>query len=210
MGSLECRGRPIGVSIMLEDGVTGFINRKSLSDENSYVDELLENLKHGQNIICRIMSFNPEKYSCELSCKSTDLQQSDSSNYDIHFNYDRETKDKQSLITATEKNTVKTNFTKRVISHQSFHNVTHTDAERMLSTMSQVIIRQAFTSDKILNCRVKPSFDHHRHRSIIWLSLGKSPTESTNTSESKRRRRNMRLIWGKSCSSTKRFVLKFE
>lgn len=138
MGKLECRGRAIGVIVMLDDGVSGFINRKNISDEKNAVDEVMNSLKPGQTIACRVLTFNSDKCSCELSCKTSDLQQAESGCQDSYFNYDREAKDKQNMIAATEKNTAKTNFTKRVISHQSFHNITYTDAERMLATMGQV------------------------------------------------------------------------
>lgn len=171
MGSAECRGKPVGVSVNLEDGVSGYIKAKDLSDQRDAIEELLETLKPGQSLVCRIMSFKPDRCSCDLSCKSSDLQQSDNNQYDSYFNYDRETRDQQNLINATEKNTVKTNFTKRVISHQSFHNVTHTDAERMLSTMGQVSV--VFNNRLLIylfkgEAVIRPSSSSINHLAVTW------------------------------------------
>lgn len=138
MGTRDCRGWPSGVNVELDDGVIGFIRRKNLSDDPSIISELLDNMRRGQNLTCRVLEFNQEKCSLELSCKSSDLKKDENVSEEPNFDHGRREKDQQNLISAIDKNTVKTNFTKRVISHQSFHNVTHTDAEKMLSTMSQV------------------------------------------------------------------------
>lgn len=77
--------------------------------------------------------------SCELSCKTSDLQKKKSFVKDTYFDDLQAHQDQKELEKQRNLKALKTNFVKRVISHPSFHNVTFKEAERMLRTMDQVL-----------------------------------------------------------------------
>ncbi|KAI6241999.1 Suppressor of Ty 6-like protein [Aphelenchoides fujianensis] len=176
MGSPECRGKPSGVRVQLDDGVSGFIGMKNLSDQR--VGDPSEFIRPGQSIACRVLRFDPDKLSCDLSCKgehlrngvNNELADNKGPELDPCFDHARMAQDEDAKKQKASKGTrAKTTFTKRVISHQSFHNVTHQDAERMLSTMSQgeAIIRPSSRSINQLSVTWKVADGIYQHVQII-------------------------------------------
>ena len=135
-----CPGRELGVSVLLDENVSGFIKRDELSDEMSSFNKMSEILQIGQNQLCRVLEFEPDRFSCKLSVKGKTLREGagETAQNDEFWDEARENEDKKVVDASKKRTREKTQFTKRVISHQSFHNVTFADAERMLSTMSQV------------------------------------------------------------------------
>ena len=67
-----CPGKAVGVKIRLDNGVSGFIPIKNLSD--SAVINPEERVQRNQSIYCRIVKINPEKFSIDAICKSSSLE----------------------------------------------------------------------------------------------------------------------------------------
>ncbi|KAI6199791.1 Suppressor of Ty 6-like protein [Aphelenchoides besseyi] len=170
MGTEFCRGFGAGVRVQLDDGVSGYIHRSNLSDMPTSFNDPSDIVRPGQPIACRVLSFQPDRLICELSCKTTDLQRDENVVLDSHFDSDQMNKDLKAKEEKIQKGTrAKTTFTKRVISHQSFHNVTAADAERMLSNMSQgeAIIRPSSKSINQLTVTWKVTEGIYQHVPII-------------------------------------------
>uniref|UniRef100_A0A915EEF5 S1 motif domain-containing protein n=1 Tax=Ditylenchus dipsaci TaxID=166011 RepID=A0A915EEF5_9BILA len=146
----ECQGIPVGVKVRLDNGILGFVGLKNISDTPDSFRNPAQRLVPGRDQVFRVMSFNTEKMQCELSCRTSDLQRSNVSEKDNHFDEQRCKKDKEQKQKERSAQTAKNQFVKRVISHPSFHNVTFKDAERMLRGMDpgDAIVRPSGSSAK--------------------------------------------------------------
>ncbi|KAI6213562.1 SH2 domain-containing protein [Aphelenchoides besseyi] len=170
MGTEFCRGFGTGVRIQLDDGVSGYIHRNNLSDMPTSFNDPSDIVRPGQSIACRVLAFQADRMVCDLSCKTTDLQREENVDEDPHFDRSKMDEDLRAKEDKLQKGTrAKTTFTKRVISHQSFHNVTAADAERMLSNMSQgeAIIRPSSKSINQLTVTWKVTEGIYQHVPII-------------------------------------------
>ncbi|MGH0177772.1 UNVERIFIED_CONTAM: hypothetical protein FKN15_076140, partial [Acipenser sinensis] len=152
----SCPGQAIGVRSRMDNGVTGFIPTKFLSDK--VVKHPEERVKVGMTVHCRIMKIDIEKFSVDLTCRTSDLM--DKSNEwklpkDTYYDFDAEAEDLK-LEEDAKKKQQRTTYIKRVIAHPSFHNINFKQAEKMMETMDQgdVIIR--------------PSSKGENHLTITW------------------------------------------
>ena len=66
-----CPGQATGVRVRLDNGVSGYIHLKNLSDKHVNYPE--ERVRMGQVIHCRIMKIDVEKFSVEATSKASDL-----------------------------------------------------------------------------------------------------------------------------------------
>jgi transcription elongation factor SPT6 len=66
-----CRGKPVGVRLRLDNGISGFIPIKELSD-NEVVDPE-KRVRPGQVIQCRIANIKAQNFSVTCSSKSSVL-----------------------------------------------------------------------------------------------------------------------------------------
>uniref|UniRef100_UPI0034C6DEEA SPT6 n=1 Tax=Homo sapiens TaxID=9606 RepID=UPI0034C6DEEA len=73
----------IGVKTRLDNGVTGFIPTKFLSDK--VVKRPEERVKVGMTVHCRIMKIDIEKFSADLTCRTSDLMIAHPSFHNINF-----------------------------------------------------------------------------------------------------------------------------
>uniref|UniRef100_A0A8C4RZF9 SPT6 homolog, histone chaperone and transcription elongation factor n=1 Tax=Erpetoichthys calabaricus TaxID=27687 RepID=A0A8C4RZF9_ERPCA len=112
----------------------------------------------GMTVHCRIMKIDIEKFSVDLTCRTSDLM--DKNNEwklpkDTHYDFDAEAEDLK-LDEETKKKQQRTTYIKRVIAHPSFHNINFKQAEKMMETMDQgdVIIR--------------PSSKGENHLTVTW------------------------------------------
>ncbi|XP_072909557.1 transcription elongation factor SPT6 [Hemitrygon akajei] len=151
-----CPGQAIGVKTRLDNNVTGFIPTKFLSDKNVKHPE--ERVKIGMTVHCRIMKIDIEKFSVDLTCRTSDLM--DKNNEwklpkDTYYDFDSEAADHKVEEDAKKKQQ-RTTYIKRVIVHPSFHNINFKQAEKMMETMDQgdVIIR--------------PSSKGANHLTVTW------------------------------------------
>lgn len=67
----SCPGQSIGIRLRLDNGVSGYIPIKNLSDKRVTNPE--ERVHRGQIIHCRITKIDVERFSVECTSKSTDL-----------------------------------------------------------------------------------------------------------------------------------------
>uniref|UniRef100_A0A8C5RCP7 SPT6 homolog, histone chaperone and transcription elongation factor n=1 Tax=Laticauda laticaudata TaxID=8630 RepID=A0A8C5RCP7_LATLA len=157
----SCPGQAIGVKTRLDNGVTGFIPTKFLSDK--VVKRPEERVKVGMTVHCRIMKIDIEKFSADLTCRTSDLM--DRSNEwklpkDAHYDFADEASDHKQDEELKRKQQRTSEWTssyiKRVIAHPSFHNINFKQAEKMMETMDQgdVIIR--------------PSSKGENHLTVTW------------------------------------------
>ncbi|XP_039221449.1 transcription elongation factor SPT6 isoform X1 [Crotalus tigris] len=152
----SCPGQAIGVKTRLDNGVTGFVPTKFLSDKAVKRPE--ERVKVGMTVHCRIMKIDIEKFSADLTCRTSDLM--DRSNEwklpkDAHYDFAAEAADHKQEEELKRKQQ-RTTYIKRVIAHPSFHNINFKQAEKMMETMDQgdVVIR--------------PSSKGENHLTVTW------------------------------------------
>ncbi|XP_069040225.1 transcription elongation factor SPT6 [Lepisosteus oculatus] len=152
----SCPGQAIGVRTRMDNGVMGFIPTKFLSDK--VVKHPEERVKVGMTVHCRIMKIDIEKFSVDLTCRTSDLM--DKNNEwklpkDTYYDFDAEAEDLKQEEEAKKKQQ-RTTYIKRVIAHPSFHNINFKQAEKMMETMDQgdVIIR--------------PSSKGENHLTVTW------------------------------------------
>ncbi|CAF3525255.1 unnamed protein product [Rotaria socialis] len=157
--SNRCKGTPVGVRVRLDNGCSGFIKLRDLSD--SPVSNPLDRVKLHQVIYARIVNINIERFSVDLTSKSSDLRD-DNERWrppkDTYYDRTLETddlndaeKEKQLKQAAKERS-----FIKRVIAHPSFMNINYTECERLLLTKD--------LGDAI----VRPSSKATDHLTITW------------------------------------------
>ncbi|MBN3299776.1 SPT6H factor, partial [Amia calva] len=152
----SCPGQAIGVRTRMDNAVMGFIPTKFLSDK--VVKHPEERVKVGMTVHCRIMKIDIEKFSVDLTCRTSDLM--DKNNEwklpkDTYYDFDAESEDLK-LEEETKKKQQRTTYIKRVIAHPSFHNINFKQAEKMMESMDQgdVIIR--------------PSSKGENHLTVTW------------------------------------------
>ncbi|XP_069471429.1 transcription elongation factor SPT6 [Ambystoma mexicanum] len=152
----SCPGQAIGVKARLDNGVIGFVPTKFLSDK--VVKRPEERVKMGMTIHCRIMKIDIEKFSVDMTCRTSDLM--DKNNEwklpkDTYYDFDSESAD-QKKEEELKKKQLRTTYIKRVIAHPSFHNINFKQAEKMMESMDQgdVIIR--------------PSSKGENHLTVTW------------------------------------------
>uniref|UniRef100_A0A665WPU1 Uncharacterized protein n=1 Tax=Echeneis naucrates TaxID=173247 RepID=A0A665WPU1_ECHNA len=152
----SCPGQAIGVRSRLDNGVQGFIPTKFLSDK--VVKHPEERVKVGMTVHCRIMKIDIEKFSVDLTCRTSDLM--DKANEwklpkDSYYDFDTESED-QKQEEEFKKKQQRTPYIKRVIAHPNFHNISFNQAEKMMETLDQ--------GDLI----IRPSSKGENHLTVTW------------------------------------------
>ena len=84
----SCPGQPTGVRTRLDNGITGFINLRNLSDKS--VKNPSDRVQSGMSIYCRILRLNMEKFQVDLTSKSSDLAGSEEFEYGVGKNENNE------------------------------------------------------------------------------------------------------------------------
>ena len=138
----DCPGQAIGIKVRLDNGISGFISIKNLSDKT--VTNPADRVKRHGLIHCRIMKIDPERFSVELTSRTSDLQDHDNkwkAPKDPYYDFENEDRMLNQDKKKTEKK--KTMYNKRVIAHQSFKNIDFNESEKCMENMEQgdVIIR---------------------------------------------------------------------
>eukprot|EP00096_Caligus_rogercresseyi_P013174 TRINITY_DN584_c0_g1_i1.p1 TRINITY_DN584_c0_g1~~TRINITY_DN584_c0_g1_i1.p1 ORF type:complete len:1752 (-),score=659.27 TRINITY_DN584_c0_g1_i1:156-5411(-) len=151
-----CPGKATGVKIRLDNGVSGFIPIKNLSDKQVINPE--DRVKVGQTLFCRIVKINPERFSVECISKSSALLDKDHEwkpAKDDFYDDEAQAKDLEQN-SQKKKAQERQTYIKRVIVHPSFHNVGYKEAERLIGGMDQgdVVIR--------------PSSKGEDHLTVTW------------------------------------------
>lgn len=152
----SCPGKAIGIRLRLDNGISGYIHIKNLSDKHVANPE--ERVGLGQIIHCRIIKIEVEKFGVECTSKSSDL--SDKKNEfrpqkDPFYDTESEEKDRQ-VEEDAKKVKQRQTYVKRVIVHPSFHNISFSESEKLLQSMKQ--------GDAI----IRPSSKGADHLTVTW------------------------------------------
>ncbi|XP_045599264.1 transcription elongation factor SPT6 [Procambarus clarkii] len=138
----DCPGQAIGIRVRLDNGISGFISIKNLSDKT--VTNPAERVRRDGLVLCRIMKIDPEKFSVELTSRTSDLQDRDNKwKVPKDAYYDHEAEEKDLNVDRKKMDKKKTQYQKRVIAHPSFRNIDYNEAEKVMQQLEQgeVIIR---------------------------------------------------------------------
>ncbi|XP_033218943.1 transcription elongation factor SPT6 isoform X2 [Belonocnema kinseyi] len=161
----SCPGKATGIRLRLDNGVSGYIHIKNLSDKHVANPE--ERVGIGQIIHCRITKIEVEKFAVECTSKSSDL--ADKKNEwrpqkDPFYDNESEEKDRQAEEDSKKVKQRQT-YVKRVIVHPSFHNIGFSDAEKLLKNMKQgdAIVRPSSKGADHLTVTWKVTEDVHQH-----------------------------------------------
>nr|CAD7567502.1 unnamed protein product [Timema californicum] len=138
-----CPGQATGVRLRLDNGISGYIHIKNLSDKR--VNNPEERVHHGQSIYCRIIKIDVERFSVECISKSSDLADKNHEwrpPKDPYYDTEAEERDKK-VEEDGKKLKQRQTYIKRVIVHPSFHNISYQEAEKIMAQMDQgeVIVR---------------------------------------------------------------------
>ncbi|XP_031627743.1 transcription elongation factor SPT6 isoform X2 [Contarinia nasturtii] len=161
----ECPGKATGIRIVLENGVTGFIHLKQMSDK--HVTHPEERVHIGQAIHCRIIKIDYERFSVDCSSKSSDLLDRNNEwrpKKDNYYDHDQEEKEMRKED-ESKKQTARQQYTKRIIVHPAFHNKSYAEAVKIMATMDQgeVIIRPSSKGSDHLTVTWKVANDIYQH-----------------------------------------------
>ena len=122
----------------LSNGLEGFIHTKNISDKK--VNRPEDRVKIGLTLYCRVLRIDYDRFSVELTCKTSDLtdaQKKFCPPKDLYFDQELYDKDRKQVEAAKLADQKKTTYLKRVIAHSAFKNITFKDAEKTLEQMDQ-------------------------------------------------------------------------
>ena len=161
----SCPGKASGVRFRLDNGVTGFIPMKNLSDKTVMNPE--DRVQVRQNIFCRIVSIQPDRFSVVGICKSSALMDKEGEykkQKDDFYDRDREEMDTERDLEAKKVKERQT-YIKRVIVHPSFYNIGFKEAERLMAGMDQgdVVIRPSSKGEDRLTVTWKVHDNIYQH-----------------------------------------------
>lgn len=178
----ECPGTSVGVKLRLDNGLFGFIHIKNLSDK--HVKNPEERVRSGMPIHVRVIKIQVEKFTVDCTSKSSDL--ADKSNQwrpkkDVFYDQDAEENDVKKEIDS-KKVKARQQYTKRVIVHPSFHNISYAEAVKLLNSMDQgeVVVRPSSKGTEHLTVTWKVADEVYQH--IDVREVGKENTFSLGTS----------------------------
>lgn len=164
----ECPGQATGVRLRFDNGLSGFIHIKNISDK--HVKNPEERVQLGQTIHVRITKIDVERFALDCSSKSSDL--SDKNNEwrprkDQYYDQDAEEKDTKK-DTDKKKAEQRQQYIKRVIVHPSFHNISYAEALKMLERLDQgeVVVRPSSKGADHLTASWKVTNDVYQHIDI--------------------------------------------
>lgn len=161
----ECPGQATGIKVALDNGLTGFIHLKNLSDK--HVKHPEERVQVGQAIHCRVIKIDTERFSVDCSSKSSDLADRNSEwrpKKDPY--YDQELEDKElRKEDENKKQAARQQYIKRIIVHPAFHNKSYAEAIKIMASMDQgeVIIRPSSKGSDHLTVTWKVAPEIYQH-----------------------------------------------
>lgn len=178
----ECPGMSVGVKLRLDNGLYGFVHIKNLSDK--HVKNPEDRVQPGMPIHVRVTKINVEKFTVDCTSKSSDL--ADKSNQwrppkDDFYDQEAEDNDLKKEVDS-KKVKARQQYTKRVIVHPAFHNISYAEAVKLLKSMDQgeVVVRPSSKGTDHLTVTWKVADDVYQH--IDVREVGKENTFSLGTS----------------------------
>jgi hypothetical protein len=153
----DCPGAAVGVRTMLDNHVNGFISLGSLSDNR--VNNPEDRVKIGQTIYARIVKIDIDRFSVELTSRTSDLK--DATNKwkpakDDYYDIDVEMNDQYKLDEKKKREEHKQTYTKRVIAHPQFRNIGYQQCIALLNDM------------EIGDAIIRPSSKGIDHLTLTW------------------------------------------
>ncbi|XP_055370819.1 transcription elongation factor SPT6 isoform X2 [Condylostylus longicornis] len=160
-----CPGQAFGVKVRLDNGLSGFIHIKNLSDK--HVKNPEERVQINQTIHVRVTKIDVERFSVDCTSKSSDLiDKNNEWRPKKDPDYDQEVEDKDNRKEDdTKKNKSRQQYVKRVIVHPSFHNKSYGEVVKIMETMDQgeVIVRPSSKGSDHLTVTWKVTTDIYQH-----------------------------------------------
>nr|XP_031850226.1 transcription elongation factor SPT6-like [Nomia melanderi] len=161
----SCPGKATGVRLRLDNGISGYIHIKNLSDK--HVTNPEERVHVGQVIHCRIIKIEVERFSVECTSKTSDLIDKNHEwrpQKDVYYDAETEEKDKK-VEEDVKKAQQRQTYVKRVIIHPSFHNVSFAEADKLMRSMKQgeAIIRPSSKGSDHLTVTWKVTENIYQH-----------------------------------------------
>lgn len=163
-----CPGQATGVKIRLDNGLSGFIHIKNLSDK--HVKNPEERVQAGQAIHVRITKIDVDRFSVDCSSKSSDLMDKNHEwrpRRDTFYDFEQEELDNNKERDQKQVR-AKQQYVKRVIIHPSFHNKSYAEVVKIMETMDQgeVIVRPSSKGSDHLTVTWKVTDDIYQHIDI--------------------------------------------
>lgn len=160
-----CPGQATGVKLRLDNGLSGFIHIKNLSDK--HVKNPEERVQNGQTIHVRIIKIDVDRFSVDCSSKSSDLMDKNSEwrpRKDPFYDYKTEEEDKRKE-SEQKQNRKAQQYVKRVIIHPSFHNKSYAEVVKIMENMDQgeVVVRPSSKGSDHLTVTWKVTTDIYQH-----------------------------------------------
>lgn len=164
-----CPGKAMGVKLRLDNGVSGYIHIKNLSDK--HVVNPRERVCINQPIHCRITKIDVEKFGVECTSRSKDLADKDNEwrpPKDAFYDKDGEEREKRQ-DEEVKKVTMRQAYLKQIIGHPSFRNIDFAEAERLMRDKQQgtVIVRPSSKGPNHLTVTWKLAEDVIQHIDVI-------------------------------------------
>lgn len=157
----DCPGRSIGVRGIIEGFysiIPGVIAIVNISDNPPH--NMKERVKKGMHLTCQVLNITYEKYSAELTCKSSDLLDKKNQCYkfkrDTHFDFEAEDEQRMIVKKNIEKLKNQVLYMKKIIIHPSFKNISFSEAEEILKLA------------EIGECIIRPSSKGSDHLTVTW------------------------------------------
>ena len=162
---VACRGKCWGISVIFDNGVFGTIKIKDFSDQHVLNPE--ERVKRGQRVYVRILKILPERFSVDCISKSSALRDEEweyRPERDAYYDEKAEEADTEKRKDK-EKKKQGTSYTRRVIVHPAFQNISFKEAEKLLKDMDQgdAIIRPSSKGNDHLTVTWKVTDDIYQH-----------------------------------------------
>jgi transcription elongation factor SPT6 len=151
--------------LRLDNGLNGFIHIKNLSDK--HVKNPEERVQMGQTIHVRIIKIDVDRFSIDCTSKSSDLADKNNEwrpTKDSYYDQDAEDAE-QRKEEDSKKVKARQQYIKRVIVHPSFHNISYTEAIKIMDKMDQgeVIVRPSSKGSDHLTATWKICDDVFQH-----------------------------------------------
>lgn len=128
----SCPGKAIGIKLKLDNGISGFIHIKNLSDK--HVTDPEERVRIGQTVHCRIIKIEVDRFSVDCTSKSNDLMDVNHEwrpQKDPFYDNEQEQKDLAYDENGKKKKNTQTYLT-RVITNSYFKNIDYSEAEKIM------------------------------------------------------------------------------
>eukprot|EP00051_Salpingoeca_urceolata_P006099 m.81037 g.81037 ORF g.81037 m.81037 type:complete len:1689 (+) comp14683_c0_seq1:89-5155(+) len=163
--SAQCPGKPIGFTVSILSGIRGFVRLDQISD-NHDIRTPADRVAIGQIIQARITNILVDRFSVDLSCKTSVFKHPGPDahlewKWDPEYDYATAEQEKQMSTKTKDKGPT---YTKRLIDHPNYMNVTFNQAMRELKQKKpgHVIVRPGREQDHLtLTWKVMPGVVKH-------------------------------------------------